>query len=223
MSCNRSSQMSESFLLGGILAVVGGFLDAYTYLLRGGVFANAQTGNIVLLGLHFAHFHFAKAFYYLIPISAFIAGVVIVEAVKWKFQKFHFFHWRQGIVAAEFILLLAAAFIPQGSWDTAVNIAVSFVCAMQVESFRKVNGNAYATTMCTGNLRSASESFYRYAITKDPVEREKSLRYYGIILFVIGGAALVTWMSGLFAEKAVLFCCGLLGVVFLLMFLEKKD
>ena len=166
--------MSESFLLGGILAVVGGFLDAYTYLLRGGVFANAQTGNIVLLGLYAARFHFAKAFYYLIPISAFIMGVIIVEAVKWKFREYHLF-----------------------------------------------NGNAYATTMCTGNLRSASESLCRYAITKDSSEREKSLRYYGIILFFIGGAVLGTWMSGVFAEKAVLFCCGLLATAFLLMFLEK--
>lgn len=221
MDHNPPYQMSESFLLGGILAVVGGFLDAYTYLLRGGVFANAQTGNIVLLGLYAARFHFAKAFYYLIPISAFIMGVIIVEAVKWKFREYHLFHWRQGIIAAEFVLLLAAAFIPQGKWDTAVNIAVSFVCAMQVESFRKVNGNAYATTMCTGNLRSASESLCRYAITKDSSEREKSLRYYGIILFFIGGAVLGTWMSGVFAEKAVLFCCGLLATAFLLMFLEK--
>lgn len=221
MNHDHPYQMSESFLLGGILAVVGGFLDAYTYLLRGGVFANAQTGNIILLGLYAARFHFSKAFYYLIPISAFITGVIIVEAVKWKFRKYRLFHWRQGIVAAEFLLLFAAAFIPQGKWDTAVNIAVSFVCAMQVESFRKVNGNAYATTMCTGNLRSAAESLCRYAITKDPAEREKSLRYYGIILFFIGGAALGTWMSGLFAEKAALFCCGLLASAFLLMFLEK--
>lgn len=44
-------QMSESFRLGAVLALTGGFLDAYTYLIRGGVFANAQTGNIVLLGV----------------------------------------------------------------------------------------------------------------------------------------------------------------------------
>ena len=40
--------MSESLLLGAILATVGGFLDAHTYICRGKVFANAETGNIVL-------------------------------------------------------------------------------------------------------------------------------------------------------------------------------
>ena len=41
--------MSESFLIAGILSVSGGLQDAYTYMYRGKVFANAQTGNIVLL------------------------------------------------------------------------------------------------------------------------------------------------------------------------------
>ena len=34
-----------------LLAGVGGFLDAYTFVGYHGVFANAQTGNIVLLGV----------------------------------------------------------------------------------------------------------------------------------------------------------------------------
>ena len=45
-----NKQMSESLKIGVILAITGGFLDAYTFLSRGKVFANAQTGNIVLLG-----------------------------------------------------------------------------------------------------------------------------------------------------------------------------
>ena len=36
--------MSESLLIGALLAVSGGLMDAYSYLFRGQVFANAQTG-----------------------------------------------------------------------------------------------------------------------------------------------------------------------------------
>ena len=32
----ETRQMSESFRLGAVLALAGGFLDAYTYLVRGG-------------------------------------------------------------------------------------------------------------------------------------------------------------------------------------------
>ena len=46
--------MSESFVTAAFLSLSGGLQDAYTYLFRGKVFANAQTGNIVLLSQFFA-------------------------------------------------------------------------------------------------------------------------------------------------------------------------
>ena len=42
------------FAIASVFAIVGGFLDAYSYLARGHVFANAQTGNVVLLGVRAA-------------------------------------------------------------------------------------------------------------------------------------------------------------------------
>ena len=72
----HTDQMSDSFRIGAVLALVGGFLDAYTYLFRGQVFANAQTGNIVLMGIQFAEGNWSKAFVYFIPIFAFVIGAV---------------------------------------------------------------------------------------------------------------------------------------------------
>lgn len=220
MKAQDGVQMSESFLLGSLLAVVGGFLDVHTYLLRGGVFANAETGNIVLLGLNLAEGNFGKALYYLIPILSFAGGILAAEAVKRHFQQHPQVHWRQIVVAAEFLILLGAAFVPQGRWDMAVNVAIAFLCAMQVETFRKVRGSAVATTMCTGNLRSGMELLWHYHVTRDRRELDGALRYYGIILFFIGGAALGAFLSKLWAERALLVCCGLLAAVFGLMFLR---
>ena len=50
MKRSYHGQMSESFVVGILLCLCGGFQDAYTYVCRDKVFANAQTGNIVLLG-----------------------------------------------------------------------------------------------------------------------------------------------------------------------------
>ena len=44
--------MSESFLTAVFLSLSGGLQDAYTYLFRGKVFANAQTGNIAVSYTH---------------------------------------------------------------------------------------------------------------------------------------------------------------------------
>ena len=69
-------QRSESFRATAMLAVAGGFLDAYTYLCRGQVFANAQTGNMVLLAIRLAEGSWAQAFHYLMPILAFALGIL---------------------------------------------------------------------------------------------------------------------------------------------------
>ncbi len=105
----KNKQMSEAFLTGAVLAVVGGFLDAYTYICRGAVFANAQTGNIVLMGIRLADRDFSGAVYYIIPIIAFVAGVLISEIIRNLFRKSRLIHWRQIILAfetAELSLLL---------------------------------------------------------------------------------------------------------------------
>ena len=48
-SLKPHGQMSEAFITALFLSVSGGLQDVYTYLYRGKVFANAQTGNIVLM------------------------------------------------------------------------------------------------------------------------------------------------------------------------------
>ena len=49
MNYKTHGQMSESILTAAFLSISGGLQDAYTYLFRGKVFANAQTGNNDLL------------------------------------------------------------------------------------------------------------------------------------------------------------------------------
>ena len=163
----NKKHISESFRLAAVLALVGGFLDAYTYICRGQVFSNAQTGNIVLVGLALAENDFINAIYHFLPVIAFIVGVIITETIKRRVKfKETFIHWRQIVIGAEIIILFAIAFIPMGRYDGLVNISISLICAMQVEAFRKVNGTALSTTMCTGNLRTGTEQVYRAIIEK---------------------------------------------------------
>lgn len=67
-------QMSESFLIAGILSISGGLQDAYTYMYRGKVFANAQTGNIVLLAQNLVDRNWSVALRYFSPLLFFALG-----------------------------------------------------------------------------------------------------------------------------------------------------
>ncbi len=182
-------QTSETFLLSAILALSGGFQDAYTYNVRDEVFSNAQTGNIVLMSQHLMEGDWATALHYLFPLFAFALGVFVAEQIGHRYKTYTKLHWRQIVVAIELMLLLVVGFIPT-QYNIIATALVSFACSMQVQTFRKVRGYGYASTMCIGNLRSGTESLSIYLRDKQPEALRKALHYYGIIcVFAIGAGA----------------------------------
>lgn len=209
--------IAEFYGVGVMLAMVGGFLDAYTYISRDHVFANAQTGNMVLLAVNIKEGSWLKVFLYLMPILSFMLGVLIVETVKSKFNEHPKIHWHRVVIGVELVVLTAVGFIPSGTLNTLANILVSFTCAMQVEAFRKMDGKPFATTMCTGNLRSGTDNLFQYLKTKDRQKLSNALQYYGIILCFIGGAAIGALLTDLLSTKAVFIALiGLLAALFIL-------
>ena len=217
----KPKQKSESKILGVVLTLAGGFQDAYSYNCRGQVFANAQTGNIVLLGQNIASGNFQNALHYLFPLLAFLAGVYLSEWVRELCKSFQKLHWRQIVLAFEIVMLAIAGLLPQ-SLNVVSNVLMSFACAMQVDSFRKFRGIPCATTMCIGNMRSGTELLCRYHITKDPELKRKSLHYYFIILVFAIGAAIGAVASQKFGNPAIWIAAGLMLLGFILMFVKEE-
>lgn len=216
-------QRSDTFLVGALLAVAGGFLDAYTYLSRGGVFANAQTGNLVLLALRTAEGNWQSAGEYLVPVLAFSAGVLAAESVRRRHRRAGRFHWRHTVLLLEILILVSAAWVPQGAYDGVVNVLVSFVCALQVEAFRKVRGNPFASTMCTGNLRSGTEALYHGAVDRDKGQLGRSACYFGVIGCFLLGAALGGALSRAMPQRAVLAAAALQLAAFVWMCGQRRE
>ena len=217
----KNQQVSESMALGVVLTLAGGFQDAYSYNCRDHVFANAQTGNIVLFGQNLAMADFAHAFRYLVPLLAFVGGVYVSEWVKYRYKEAQKIHWRQIVLAAEIVLLVLVGFLPQ-SVNIAANAVLSFACAMQVDSFRKFQGIPCATTMCIGNMRSATEFLCRYRQTKDEEMKKKSLYYYFIILVFAIGVAIGALLTKQIGERTIWITAGLLAAGFIMMFGKEE-
>ena len=135
----RAKQISESIELGVLLALAGGFMDAYSYIARDGVFANAQTGNILLVGINLSEGDLMRAGRYFFPVLAFALGIMLADLIHERFSSL--FHWRQLTVFLEAAILLGVSFIP-GTANLVANCLTSFACGMQVESFRKIHGKA---------------------------------------------------------------------------------
>ena len=114
-SYKSHKQMSEAFVTAAFLSVSGGLQDAYTYICRGKVFANAQTGNIVLLSQNICDRNFGAVVHYLVPLLFFAFGVAAAELIRQKYQKTRKIHWRQLVLIIEILLLChAGTGVPQG-------------------------------------------------------------------------------------------------------------
>ena len=209
------SSKHEGILVMILITLSGGLQDAYTYLIRDHVFANAQTGNIVLLMVSLFDGNFQKAGSYLIPILSFALGIAAAHtlSMKWKCR---LLSWRQFIILLEFLLLIAVGFIPL-SLSQYANALVSFSCAMQVQSFRRFHGRAYASTMCIGNLRSGMESLSIYCNTKNKDAIIDALHYFGVILTFGIGAGIGGVLSSAYGVQAIWASPLLLIIAFIVM------
>lgn len=220
MKPKHRGQMSESFLTAVFLSLSGGLQDAYTYLFRGKVFANAQTGNIVLLSSNLMDGNWERVLHYLVPLCAFALGVLTAEKMQERFREMRTLHWRQLVVLGEGLLLFLVGFLPQEQ-NLLANAIVSFACAMQVQAFRKVHGYPFASTMCIGNLRSGMDALVAFGHTHDKNALWKSLHYFAIIFIFALGAGIGTQCVGIFGERTIWLSCALLLVSLCFMFIKE--
>ena len=223
--------MSESNAVMIVLTASGGLQDAYSYFVRGRVFANAQTGNLVLMAQHFFTGDVTGALHYLIPLTAFALGVLLAEQIRARIRSDGMIHWRQVIVLLQILMLLVVGFLPINDIvNVFANALTSMACAMQVQAFRKVNGYAYASTMCIGNLRSGMDALSAYLRTKDRKHLRRCRQYFLVILVFVLGAG----VGGLLAARVgagtaptgrqiIWISCALLAVSFVLMLVREEE
>ena len=123
----NTSSNAERLTAACVLSIAGGFLDIYTYLCRGRVFANAVTGNMVLFGFHLSNLHWAECSRYLLAILCYAFGFYVADLIHRSLPAARRFSWHQTVILLEFLCLVPVCFIPEGKFDFLVNGVISFV------------------------------------------------------------------------------------------------
>lgn len=219
----QDRQVSETVRLGLLLALSGGLMDAYSYLFRGEVFANAQTGNILLFSVNLSQGNWGVVKEYGCPVLAFGAGIALAFLIRQHFQRRNIrLHWRQIGVLIEIGVLIFVAFQPQ-TRNLLANSLTSLACGFQVEAFRKIHGNSIATTMCIGNFRAGLHALGEYWFSRKRSDRNKALTYFIVIAFFALGAVLGSHLIARMGQWAILCSSALLAACFLLMFIQTEE
>lgn len=202
-----------------MFAIIGGFLEAFTFTLHGGVFCNAQTGNVVMLVIDFVNGDFSGGLRYLYSILAYIVGIILSTVIPARFKKVN---WPLVVTATEIVALVGIAFIPVGASDWFTYVAVAFLCSVQYNTFTKLRGVALATTFCTNNIRQTVMHLVRGISDKDGAEYKKSAVYAFIVLCFAAGAAVGAVAAGAMGNWCILICAALIVPVLALFIADSS-
>ena len=201
-----------------LLAIAGGFLDGFTYVTRNHVFANAMSGNVVLLGIGAVSGAWTASLRHLPPILTFLLAIFAARALHLPGAAARIRRPKSMVLLIELAILTIVSFLPNRVPDLWVTTTIAFAASMQVETFRTVNGQNFNTTFVTGNLRTLGENLFDWVLG---IDREKARRvtldFTTICLAFLLGATGGGFLGGRYGNRAlwadvVLFAAILLRV-----------
>ncbi len=214
----------EKWWIFALLMMVGGFYGAYTYSIRGGVFCNAQTANFVLMAMAAGQGKWQQACYYLIPMSAYLLGAIVSEAVPKPIKRKHIIRWDTLLILIEIIAVIALGFLPEDTPFQVSQITINFICSMQYNTFRQAQGVPMATTFCTNHLRQTGVAIVKAVKTRgEPAHIKRLGEHAGMLVVFVLGAVCSTILCGRWAGRAIWGALLPLSIVFVdLLYADLK-
>lgn len=188
------------------LMAISGFYGAFTYLLRGNIFCNAQTGNVVLMGLALGSGKWHEALYYLIPISAYLLGSFFSEILPNPVKRTMKIRWDTLLMAIEICVVLFLGFLPETAPVQISQIAINFIASMQYNTFRQAQGTPMATTFATNHIRQIAvgcATELRHIGKEDKSHRENLVKHFSMLVFFFFGAVIGTVFCNIWQGKAI--------------------
>lgn len=208
----------EALVIASLLALTGGYLDAYTWIVHR-AFANAQTANLVFLWVYMTGGEWGKALHYVPPLSAFVLGVVMASCLR----KFAPQQAPEISVATEILFLFIIAILHNRVPQVAGTLGLSFVAAFQTASFPRVEGWGYSSVMATSNFRYTIEGLFAAFAGSSETKPFRRPYVFGTMCVAFGlGAAVGAIMTNVTRAYSLAIPVALLSIVLLLCGLKTS-
>jgi uncharacterized membrane protein YoaK (UPF0700 family) len=192
MSSGHGAQRFSALAASAIATAAGGTMDAWVYMAHG-VFATAQSGNIVLAGIALAGGDLGRAATHLPSLLAFIAGLV---ASRWSAQliKRRRVNSRNIRLGAECLMLVALGLVATRLPADIVTACIGFIAAVQITSLSHIGSWSFNTGMTTGNLHAGVSALAK-ALTGSTEEWSHAGAMFLLCFAFAAGAAGGAWLT----------------------------
>ncbi|HEX7825284.1 MAG TPA: YoaK family protein [Mycobacterium sp.] len=205
-----------------LLTLTNGFMDAHTFYVRGGVFANVQTGNVIFFAIDLSERKLGAAMAHVWPILAFIVGIGLASHIKSGRTDAVVTHPLRWTMAVQVIALAGIGFVPVSVAHSYVTVPIAFLAAVQMGLFRNVGDLAYLPVATTGNMMRFVESGYDGFVEKVSASRRACGIYGTLIIGFAGGALIGAFASRAWGAHAIWLAAGILAVTLVLFIVDER-
>ncbi|MCW2552682.1 MAG: hypothetical protein JWR78_2463 [Mycobacterium sp.] len=205
-----------------LLTIDNGFMDAHTFYVRGGVFANVQTGNVIFFAIDVSERKVAAAMAHAWPILAFMVGISLASHIKsGRVERIvpHPLRWTMTVQVA---VLAVIGFVPVTVAHSYVTVPIAFLAALQMGLFRNVGDLAYLPVATTGNLMRFVEAGYDGFVERQSASRRACGIYGALILAFAGGALIGAFASRAWGAHAIWLAASILAVTLVLFIVDER-
>ena len=195
----KISRQSKRLAL--FLTFCAGYVDAYTFIVRGNTLVAGQTGNVVFLSVGLIQHNVSDASAKVMTLLSFMMGVFLLTLYKEKLR----------IVKKPILSLIPLAalsliigFVPQTVDNIYLVPPLAFCMGLVTTAFGEVSGIAYNNAFMTGNIKRTMLAFGDYFRTKHTPFLREALIFVSLLSSFVFGVVFSAYLTIYYQEKTIL-------------------
>lgn len=195
----KISRQSKRLAL--FLTFCAGYVDAYTFIVRGNTLVAGQTGNVVFLSVGLIQHNVSDASAKVMTLLAFMMGVLLLTVYK---EKLRIVKKPILSVIPLAVLSLIIGFVPQTVDNIYLVPPLAFCMGLVTTAFGEVSGIAYNNAFMTGNIKRTMLAFGDYFRTKHTPFLREGLIFVSLLSSFVFGVVFSAYLTIYYQEKTIL-------------------
>ncbi|RSJ70552.1 hypothetical protein D8805_00725 [Streptococcus oralis subsp. dentisani] len=195
----KISRQSKRLAL--FLTFCAGYVDAYTFIVRGNTLVAGQTGNVVFLSVGLIQQNVSDASAKVMTLLSFMMGVFLLTLYKEKLRIV-----KKPILSLIplAVLSLIIGFVPQTVENIYLVPPLAFCMGLVTTAFGEVSGIAYNNAFMTGNIKRTMLAFGDYFRTKHTPFLREGLIFVSLLSSFVFGVVFSAYLTIYYQEKTIL-------------------
>lgn len=191
---------SRSKFFACLLTFCAGFVDAYTFMERGGTLVAGQTGNVVFLSVELIHHKTGEIEVKLATMLAFMLGIFLITVFR------HFFEqslWRVTSISPLVLICTLVGCMPNTVPNMFIVPPIAFCMGVVATAFGEVDGIVYNNSFMTGNIKKTMVAFGNFVRTSEKPYLKEGIFFVALLGSFITGAIISTYLIQFYALRTI--------------------